>query len=406
MWIVLELFVVSALMWFIVDYLTVMGITASTPTGFDIDHTYKVTLAVTQEWENNHVAYPEDSPEPWLNMQRIVARLREHPQVENVSVGSWHFPYCRSNMNNRFAHDSLHTSIDVLKVTPDYFRVFRVSGSDGNPEMLAAAISCGYVVSEEVEKRLFPGSSAVGQRITANGDEDEDGEAVTETFPIAGVTSLMKRTEFSRPARFIFYPLEERELAGQSETMLWRMVEICFRARAGVGADFAERFAKEMRAQLSVGNYYLSEITPISDFRDEQLQWVYDPMRYRIGFSIFFLINIFLGVIGTFWLRIEKRRSEIGLRMAVGSSRRQVLRQMMGEGIVLLLAAYVPAMLLCLNLSKMDLLSADYMDATPLRLLLNTVVTFMLLVVVVCLGTWYPARRSSKIEPAEALHYE
>ena len=108
MWIVLELFVVSALMWFIVDYLTVMGITASTPTGFDIDHTYKVTLAVTQEWENNHVAYPEDSPEPWLNMQRIVARLREHPQVENVSVGSWHFPYCRSNMNNRFAHDSLH----------------------------------------------------------------------------------------------------------------------------------------------------------------------------------------------------------------------------------------------------------------------------------------------------------
>ena len=161
-----------------------------------------------------------------------------------------------------------------------------------------------------------------------------------------------------------------------------------------------------MRPQLQVGNFYLSEITPLSDFREEQLEWVYSPLRFRIGFSIFFLTNIFLGIIGTFWLRINKRRSEIGLRMAVGSSRRMVLWQMIGEGLVLLVIAFIPSLLVCLNLVQVDLLPEEYMDVTPLRILLNTVITFTLLAVVVCLGTWYPARRSAKIEPAEALHYE
>lgn len=140
LWIVLELFVVSVLMWYIVDFLSVLTITASTPTGFHIENTYKLTLAVRQENENGYITYEEDSPEPWLNMQRIAERLRQHPDIEGVSVGSWHFPYCRSNMSNQFWHDTLRVNADILTVTPDYFRVFRVAGSDGNPETLARAM--------------------------------------------------------------------------------------------------------------------------------------------------------------------------------------------------------------------------------------------------------------------------
>lgn len=294
----------------------------------------------------------------------------------------------------------MRVNTEILTVTPDYFRVFRVSSADGgSPETLAQAMGSDYIITPAVEERLFPGSSAIGGFIF---DRDD-----SLNMRVAGVTTLMKRMEFSRPVCFLFMPLDESDRVLLGENDLWSSTDICFRVKeTAATADFAERFAREMRPQLQVGNFYLSEITPLSDFREEQLEWVYSPLRFRIGFSIFFLTNIFLGIIGTFWLRINKRRSEIGLRMAVGSSRRMVLWQMIGEGLVLLVIAFIPSLLVCLNLVQVDLLPEEYMDVTPLRILLNTVITFTLLAVVVCLGTWYPARRSAKIEPAEALHYE
>lgn len=399
-WIVLELFVVSALMWYIVDYLSVLIITAATPTGFNIENTYRLTLAARQENESGYITYEEDSPEPWLNMERIAERLRQHPDVEGVSIGCWHFPYCRSNMSNQFWRDTLKVNTDILTVTPDYFRVFRVAAaSDGNPETLAQAMERGYVISPAVEERLFPGSSAIGQTILDKGDSLE--------MRVTGVTTLMKRTEYDRPARFLFVPLDESLLSMETENDLWSSVDICFRVKEGAARnDFAERFTREMRPQLQAGNFYLSEVTPLSDYRDVQLQRAYKTLNYRIGFAIFFLLNIFLGVIGTFWLRINKRNSEIGLRMAVGSSRRTILWQMQGEGMILLLIAFFPALVVCLNLVHLDLLPKEYMDVTSGRCALTTVITLALLAVVVALGTWYPARRSSHIEPAEALHYE
>lgn len=340
-WIVLELFVVSTLMWYIVDYLSVLAITASTPTGFNIENTYKLNLALKQANENGYVTYEEGSPEPYQNMKRIEERLRRHPDIEGVSVGEWHYPYCRSNSNNSYWRDTLRVNTEILTVTPDYFRVFRVSSADGGgPETLAQAMGSDYIITPAVEERLFPGSSAIGGFIF---DRDD-----SLNMRVAGVTTLMKRMEFSRPACFLFMPLDESDRVLRGENDLWSSTDICFRVKeTAATVDFAERFAREIRPQLQVGNFYLSEITPLSDFREEQLEWVYSPLRFRIGFSIFFLTNIFLGIIGTFWLRINKRRSEIGLRMAVGSSRRMVLWQMIGEGLVLLVIAFIPSLLVC-----------------------------------------------------------
>ena len=242
-WIVLELFVVSTLMWYIVDYLSVLAITASTPTGFNIENTYKLNLALKQANENGYVTYEEGSPEPYQNMKRIEERLRRHPDIEGVSVGEWHYPYCRSNSNNSYWRDTLRVNTEILTVTPDSFRV-------------------------------FPGSSAIGGFIF---DRDD-----SLNMRVAGVTTLMKRMEFSRPACFLFMPLDESDRVLRGENDLWSSTDICFRVKeTAATVDFAERFAREMRPQLQVGNFYLSEITPLSDFREEQLEWVYSPLRFR-----------------------------------------------------------------------------------------------------------------------------
>ena len=60
---------------------------------------------------------------------------------------------------------------------------------------------------------------------------------------------------------------------------------------------------------------------------------------------------MFLAVIGTFWFHVSRRRAELGLRMAMGSTRASILGLVMGEGLMLLTIATVPALLICVNLA-------------------------------------------------------
>ena len=65
-------------------------------------------------------------------------------------------------------------------------------------------------------------------------------------------------------------------------------------------------------------------------------------------------MNIFLGVIGTFWFRTQQRRREVALRMAMGSSRQGVFLRLMSEGILLLTLAAVPAVIIAFNVGMAE----------------------------------------------------
>jgi len=160
--------------------------------------------------------------------------------------------------------------------------------------------------------------------------------------------------------------------------------------------------------KADVGNFSFDELVPFSQVREQLMGYlgVTKAIQYRVLLAVFFLLNLFLGVIGTFWFCIEHRREEIGIRMALGASRRKVRQWLLWESLFLFSIALLPALLVCLNLWRMELLSTEYMDLTAGRFLLDVVLALLLLVPVILLATWYPARRSAKIEPAEALHYE
>ena len=128
--------------------------------------------------------------------------------------------------------------------------------------------------------------------------------------------------------------------------------------------------------------------------------------KLDIAINIFLLINVFLAVIGTFWFRVNRRRNELGLRMAVGSSRRRLQQLLIGEGLMILTITAVPALLICVNVAFAGLLSTEVMEVTVGRLLLVSLLTWLLLAVIITLAIWYPSRKAARLEPAEALHYE
>ena len=125
-----------------------------------------------------------------------------------------------------------------------------------------------------------------------------------------------------------------------------------------------------------------------------------------IAVILFFVFNIFLGMLGTFWFRTRKNRSEIALRMALGCSRMNVFGYYVLEGILLLVSAAIPAVFVCANMQMADLTVHTLMEPAWGRFLLCFVSAMLLLGIIILLGIYFPARKAMRIEPADALHNE
>ena len=226
------------------------------------------------------------------------------------------------------------------------------------------------------------------------------------------VTEPVRNDEYSIGHRHVAFGLFSLpELAGEEEMVEEDLtnVQITFRTRPGVAsADYAGKFLREMKRQLMAGNLWVSDIRSYQKVRADYLANSPETGSRKLfsALGAFFLVNVFLAVIGTFWFRVRRRRSELGLRMAVGSSRSGIQGLMIGEGLLLLTLATLPALLVCLNLVWMDVLSTTVMAAGVGRFLTVSLLTWSVLAFVIFLATWYPSRKASRLEPAEALHYE
>ena len=105
---------------------------------------------------------------------------------------------------------------------------------------------------------------------------------------------------------------------------------------------------------------------------------------------LFFVFNIFLGMLGTFWFRTRKNRSEIALRMALGCSRMNVFGYYVLEGILLLVSAAIPAVFVCANMQMADLTVHTLMEPAWGRFLLCFVSAMLLLGIIILLGIYFP----------------
>lgn len=92
--------------------------------------------------------------------------------------------------------------------------------------------------------------------------------------------------------------------------------------------------------------------------------------------------------------------------MALGSTRNQLRSLIFGEGVLLLTLAYIPAMIICMNIQLADLTSTVLVDNSLLRFAIGMVITYLLIALMIIAGIWYSANKAACLEPAEALHCE
>ena len=144
-----------------------------------------------------------------------------------------------------------------------------------------------------------------------------------------------------------------------------------------------------------------------ADIRRNYQQANMNQLRnYCIGMG-FLLLNIFLGLLGTFWFRTQQRRGEIALHKVNGATNRAVFSRLLSEGLLLLLIVTVPAFIIDFSLARAELNA--WRNGTTQewdRLLLCAAASFVLIALMIVIGIWYPARRAMQVQPAEALHDE
>ena len=399
-WVLLELFIGFVALWYIVDTFTCLGLSSTSSMGVEIRDVYRIHYGVQHPDHPDFINYENDREQPGRNFLRMVERIKAHPQVEFVSIGRSHYPYCAVTRASDYHKDSALFRLRMLEVSPEYFPMFQVKPlGGGSPEMLAEAIrEKGIILSETAANTLFPKQKAVGQYLY-KGDSSR--------VYITALSSAFKDHEYTRPSPYAFSLFDEAFVLHRSDNSIRNSVDILVKAKAGL-KDFAYSFQQEMRPQLAIGNFLLADVVPLKDVRKVYLDslGLISKVRTRLGFGLFFIINIFLGVLGTFWLRAKKREPEIGLRMAMGATKRQIVWFLLYEGFLMLCIASVPGMLVCLNLIATQSMPTDYMDPSWVRFAWDSLITYLLLTLVIAASILYPAQRAARTQPAAALYCE
>ena len=394
LWLALELLVVSVVMWYVVDYLYTRAATYLEPRGFNIEHCYLIELGELTPKSPDYM--PDKSrDDTHADIAELVERLRRRPEVEAVSLSQNSYPYNGSNSSGEVRYDTLQSPEWTIRrmVTPDFVRVFRYQGTRGEtPEQLAEMLERGEFLASDNLYRKYDHklTEFVGKRFQLFGD-------TTKTYQLGAALQNVRYHDYDQARSSYCF------LAKQS--FYYVGLELCVRVREGQDNNFITKLKEDSESQFRIGNLFISEIRSFHDIRRNfQQAWTNDIRNYVMGMG-FLLLNIFLGLLGTFWFRTQQRRSEIALHKAHGATDGAIFRRLLSEGLLLLAVVTPIALVIDWNLAHLELNS--WRNGTTLewdRLLLCAGISFVLMALMIAIGIGIPARKAMKVQPAEALH--
>ena len=120
-------------------------------------------------------------------------------------------------------------------------------------------------------------------------------------------------------------------------------------------------------------------------------------------FAALALVLAAVGIYGVLWQGVEQRVREIGVRMAVGASRADIFRLILGRALIF--AAAGVALGIALALPAMRLLTALLYQVRPGDPIVLATIAAVLFIVAL-LASYLPARRATRVDPLIALRAE
>ena len=405
-WIFVELLLVFAVLSIMMNSMFLNLYSYYKPLGFDITIVYKVNIGKMSPELPGYVPDSLLTTTDGEDLVRLVDNIRRAPQVDEICLAMNSCPYTWSNSWSQLVRADADTSVmanyyQMFNVTVSYFDVLRISDREGRPIRPIVEESTGdIVISGDMETDFFQGRSGKGKQV-------KWGSKSTTSETVAAVTSPIRQNEYVKSKPCFYYLMRtDEDIAKSASDAKPQNMDCLVRMRNGFRMEDMDSFLEKMGERLSVNNLYVSSVIPLEEQRPVILKSSIDNLKKKIALVGFMLVNVFFGIVGTFWLRTQYRRGEMGLRSALGASRGTLKCFLNVEGLFLLIFTIPVVLVFIFNMLYFDLPDTDRLAYTRWRFLVTFISSCLLLAGMIWLGIWFPARRIAKMNPAEALHYE
>lgn len=327
--------------------------------------------------------------------QQILDRVQQIPGAQSVALSSM-VPLNRveGGMNGGITIESRPIvpgdplpQVDHQLSTPDYFRVLGVPMLSGRTFTDADTIDSARVaiVNAQMAQHYWPHLDPIGRRVST-----DEGKTWTT---IVGVVSNVHQYGLNQDFKDVIYFPQSQVLFMGDPSLLLRT-----RGEPMLLAHQIATIVHQIDPQQP-----LVEIRTIDQLRSAQLGTPRVTSILLGTFAGFALFITVVGVTGTLGLSVTRRTKEIGIRIALGATRREILFNVLRNGMAPVFMGIV-AGTIGAALST-DVLSNMLFGVKPHDWITSTTIA-CLLTVVALVGCLIPGRRAVRIDPMQALRSE
>src|SRR5436309_3865951 len=347
-----------------------------------------------------------DSPEKIVRFyDQLLERVRRLPGVSAAAI-------CN---NEPFDHHEWDSSFHITGtppdppgqepisemaiVSPDYFRALGMPilrGRDVGPEDVMGRP--GTVVLDELAaQKFFPGTNPIGKQVD---DPVTIGPPIANGIPVT-IIGIVPHTRNNAPG--------EKEDARNLPMMYFSASQfakdeenLIVRAKAGFNPHSLISPIRDEIAALD-RDQAVSDVATMEENVEDSLASQRLTMTLLGVFAGLALVLASIGLYGVMALIVTQRTRELGIRFALGASRGDVLRLVLGQGAVLVGIGLATGLVGAFVASRA--LSSVLYDVAPLdpAALISALLTLSLVALIAC---FVPARRASRVDPIEALRAE
>ncbi|HKD90516.1 MAG TPA: ABC transporter permease [Terriglobales bacterium] len=359
-----------------------------TSLGFNPDHVLTMQLFLPR----NH--YPKD-PERMRFVEQVLTAIKPLPGVQSAGAvnflpltGFWGtLPI--STPNAPPAPVPQWPTADYRIASDDYFRTMQIPLLRGrffnSSDAATSQLVC--VVNEEFTRRFFPGQDAIGKFVMS--DPDQFGKT---SWEIVGVIGNVKHFGAAEPAHAELYrPFSQDGFPLVAFTVRTAQDPLAL-------ADSARQAIWNVDKNLAI-----TRVISMDDAASQSTALRRISMVILGFFAFCALLLAAMGIYGVVAYLVTLRTREIGIRMALGAQRKQILGMMVAQSFRV--AAIGLAVGIAAALAVTRFLSSLLFQVRAIDPLTFIAVPAVLGVIALA-AAWLPARRAAAVEPTIALRYE
>lgn len=339
--------------------------------------------------------------------QQLLDRLRTLPGVQNVGAVSY-LPLSGADSSTNFFIEGRPEPAPTDRyvthhrsVSPDYFRSMGISLVRGRSfsESDTRDASRVAIINESMARRYWPLEDPIGKRLALDleamkfyRDRPPEKDIASALREIVGVVADVRHSRLDdKPAPEMYAPYLQKP---------WHDMTLVIRATSDpitlIHAARSEVLALDKEQPITNTNL-LSELVAASI---AQPRFNVQLMSAFAGLAV---IMVIVGVYGVMSHAVSRRTHEVGIRMALGAKRADVLHLIVKQGMILVLIGVVIGVAAALSLSRFLSGMTYGVSATDPW---TIVIVSLMIAAVGLLACYLPARRAAKVDPMVALRYE